>query len=223
MPTRPTPTAQDRRWRRLPEERPKQIVEAALQLFGERGLANARLDDIAKRAGLSKGTIYLYFPNKEELFREAIRQTFIAEIERGERELESGTASQALDVVMERYWAFLRSPSFGAIHRLVIGELHNFPDLGRFFADEVITRGHRLIAGVLQRGIERGEFRACDPSVTGRMMVSLFLTHAIWCSNRAVFPQVADRTDEQVFAEIRQFFLHAISADRPEQGRRSKT
>ena len=62
------------RWRRLPEERPKQILAAALEVFGERGLASARLEDIAKRAGLSKGTIYLYFPNKEELFREMVRQ-----------------------------------------------------------------------------------------------------------------------------------------------------
>src|SRR5829696_1870388 len=87
--------AQDAPRRRLPEERPRQIVEAALQVFGERGLANARLEDIAKRAGLSKGTIYLYFQSKEELFREAVRQTFIATIERGERETGSGTAGDA--------------------------------------------------------------------------------------------------------------------------------
>src|SRR5690349_3177810 len=69
-PTRPN---QEPRWRRLPEDRPGQILTAALEVFGERGLAAARLDDIAKRAGLSKGTIYLYFPNKEELFREMVR------------------------------------------------------------------------------------------------------------------------------------------------------
>src|ERR687885_303898 len=81
------PAAAKPRWRRRPEERPGQIIEAALQVFGERGLAGARLEDIAKRAGVSKGTIYLYFPNKEELFRSMIRQTVIAAIERGEREL----------------------------------------------------------------------------------------------------------------------------------------
>src|SRR6478609_4648585 len=79
-------SAVEPRWRRLPEERPKQILDAALEVFSERGLAAARLEDIAKRAGLSKGTIYLYFPNKEELFREVIRHTIIAQIERAERE-----------------------------------------------------------------------------------------------------------------------------------------
>ena len=221
----PRPSAPpDPRWRRLPEERPKQILDAAVQVFGERGLAHARLDDIARRAGLSKGTIYLYFPNKEELFREVVRQTFVATIERQERGLASATATQALEEVMQAYWAYLRSPTFGAVHRLVMGELHNFPDLGRFFAKEVVSRGHRLIGAVLARGIESGEFQTPDPSVAARMMVSLFLTHAIWCSNRAVFPQVADRSDEQVFADIRQFFLHAISADQPAAaGRRSAT
>src|SRR5215831_14907027 len=72
-PTQRSPRRSGPRWRRLPEERPRQILEAALDVFGERGLAGARLDDIARRAGVSKGTIYLYFPNKEELFREVIR------------------------------------------------------------------------------------------------------------------------------------------------------
>src|SRR6478672_8571642 len=77
------------RWRRLPEERPRQILDAAFAVFAERGLAAARLDDIAKRAGLSKGTIYLYFPNKEELFREVVHSTVIEFIERGEAALET--------------------------------------------------------------------------------------------------------------------------------------
>ena len=67
--------ATEPRWRRLPGERPNQILQAALEVFDEQGLAGARLEDIAKRAGVSKGTIYLYFANKEELFREMIRGT----------------------------------------------------------------------------------------------------------------------------------------------------
>src|SRR6476646_4957040 len=112
------------RWRRLPEERPKQILDAALAVFAERGLASARLDDIAKRAGLSKGTIYLYFPNKEELFREVVRTTVIAAIEQAEAQLATITdPRQALLLWMEGYWAWLRSPVFPTIHRLVNSEL----------------------------------------------------------------------------------------------------
>src|SRR4051812_22515814 len=102
------------RWRRLPEERPAQILEAAFEVFAEHGLAAARLDDIAKRAGVSKGTIYSYFPNKEALFREVIRSTVVPKIESGERDFESATttATESLERHMRRHWEFVRSPKF---------------------------------------------------------------------------------------------------------------
>src|SRR6478752_3886523 len=98
-PSSPTKPNQEPRWRRLPEDRPRQILTAALEVFGERGLAAARLEDIAKRAGLSKGTIYLYFPNKEELFREVIRHTIIAQIERAERDLAAAVQQSASETL----------------------------------------------------------------------------------------------------------------------------
>src|SRR5512147_1503209 len=88
------------RWRRLPEERPRQILDAALEVFGERGLAGARLDDIARRAGVSKGTIYLYFANKEELFREMIRGTLVETLVDGERLPDEGPAETQLRAFM---------------------------------------------------------------------------------------------------------------------------
>src|SRR3954470_17850474 len=96
------------RWRRLPKERPAQIVEAALEAFGERGLAGARLEDIARRAGVAKGTIYSYFPNKEALFQAVIRRTVVLKIESGERDFESGTtsATESLERHMRRHWQF---------------------------------------------------------------------------------------------------------------------
>src|SRR4051812_30435269 len=148
------PATQDPRWRRLPEERPRQILSAALAVFGERGLAAARLEDIAKRAGLSKGTIYLYFPNKEELFREVVRQTVVTQIEIGEQRVAqmTGTATEILTDFMRGYWQFIRSPDFAPIFRLVHAEIHNFPDLAQFYAKEVIERALRLIADMIRRG-----------------------------------------------------------------------
>src|SRR6266853_5090772 len=84
------------KWRRCPADRPEQIIKAALEVFGECGLANARLQDIAERAGVSKGTIYLYFPNKEELFREMIRQTAVAAIEWDEKMTGQGSPTEQL-------------------------------------------------------------------------------------------------------------------------------
>src|SRR6185312_4348102 len=107
-PSHSTPQGQEPRWRRLPEERPRQILAAALEVFGEHGLATSRLDDIAKRAGLSKGTIYLYFPNKEELFREMVRQLIVTQIEEGEREFNEleNSAEESLATYMRKHWAF---------------------------------------------------------------------------------------------------------------------
>src|SRR4051812_43053081 len=155
------PNTTEPRWRRLPEERPRQILAAALEVFGERGLAAARLEDIAKRAGVSKGTIYLYFPNKEELFREMVRDIVVGQLEKAERAAgeSTGSATETLVQFMRQFWAKIRGPQFGPLFRLVHAEIHNFPDLARFYAEEVVMRNRRLIAGLIQRGIDSGEFR----------------------------------------------------------------
>jgi AcrR family transcriptional regulator len=205
-------TNQEPRWRRLPEARPRQILAAALAVFGEHGLAASRLEDIAKRAGLSKGTIYLYFPNKEELFREVVRHTVVSQIEEGERQFGviTGSATEALTDYMRRYWEFIRSEQFAPLFRLIHAEIHNFPDLARFYAEEVVARGQRLIASIISRGIETGEFRRVDPFVAARMLAAPFVMHGLWCTHRECFTPVAKKTDDQVLNELMQFYLYAI-------------
>jgi AcrR family transcriptional regulator len=199
------------KWRRCPADRPEQIIKAALEVFGECGLANARLQDIAERAGVSKGTIYLYFPNKEELFREMIRQTAVAAIERAEQADVPGTPTNQLLAFMRGYWAFVRSPLFITIYRLVLGELHQFPDLARFYAHEVVARGQKLMAGIISRGIDAGEFREIDPMVAARMLVAIIVMNGIWRDEHTGVPLLAHKTDEEVFSELAQFYLHAIA------------
>ena len=76
--------------------------------------------------------------------------------------------------------AFVRSPVFSTIYRLVLGELHQFPDLAKFYADEVVARGQKLIGGIIRRGIDAGEFREIDPMVAARMLVALIVMNGIW-------------------------------------------
>lgn len=198
------------RWRRLPEERPQQILQAALDVFGEHGLARARLEDIARRAGVSKGTIYLYFPNKEELFREMVRSTVVEAIAAGEQIPATGTATDQLTTFMRQYWDFVRTPAFAVIHRVVMSELHHFPDLVQFYSGEVLVRAHQLLSRVIDRGVASGEFRYVEPAVAARMLASLFSTNAMWCSKRRFFPHMRNRSDDQVFAELTDFYLAAL-------------
>jgi AcrR family transcriptional regulator len=198
------------KWRRRPEHRPQQIIEAALEVFGEQGLANARLQDIADRAGVSKGTIYLYFPNKEELFREVIRHTAVAAIESAEKTLAQGTPTHQLCVAMRGHWKFVRSPVFATLHRLVLGELHQFPDLAQFYADEVVSRGLRLLSGIIRRGIDAGEFREIEPMTAARMLVALTVMNGIWSDQTGV-PLLCHKKEEDVFQELAQFYMHSLT------------
>lgn len=202
--------------RRDPEARPQQILDAAFREFALHGLAGARLDDIAKRANVAKGTIYLYFPNKEALFREMVRATTIAALEAAEERMaatDSGSAAEQLRIVATGWWQFLRTEYFEVVQRLVFAELPQFPDLMQFYADEVVARGRRLMAHIVARGTARGEFRALDPELGARMLSALAMTHSMWCSRRQCFPGLVQRTDAQVCEELIDFYLHALRPD----------
>ena len=197
--------------RRAPEERPQQILDAAFHEFGERGLGGARLDDIARRAGVAKGTIYLYFPNKEALFEEMVRATLIEAItvaERAEYAHETDSIEALVRKLAAWWWHFLRTDRVTTIHRLAVAELHHFPDLMQFYADEVITRGRRLVAGIIARGVERGEFRPIDPQLAARMYSAIWLSHATWAANRRFHPTLG--SDEQLLNDMLDFYLAAI-------------
>ncbi len=199
------------KWRRLPEERPQQILDAAIEVFGDHGLADARLEDIAKRAGVSKGTIYLYFPNKEALFKEMIRQTVVDQLEQTERELvnDHGSATDQVRLFMRWWWALMRGPDYQRIHRLVVGELQRFPELVEFFWDEVIVRRQLLLDRLIQRGVDSGEFRPVDPTTAGRIVTSMFSAHSLWACTR--FYEKQELTDEIVFDQVMDYFFHSLS------------
>ena len=198
--------------RRAPEARPGQILDAALDVFAEHGLADARIDDIARRAGVAKGTIYLYFPTKDDLFRAVIRGTIVAELERAEVGLAGAPDDLQLDAFLRGYWQFICSPTFERIHRFVVSDLPKFPDLARFYATEVIARGHRIVTGIVERGIASGAFRRTDPAATARIIMSMFIMHGVWRTKRHNLPHIAGVSDETMFAQMRDFVDAALGA-----------
>ena len=148
--------------KRRKQARPQELLQAALELFVEKGFAATRTDEVARRAGVSKGTLYLYFPSKEELFKAVVRHSLASLIAEGEAlagQFE-GSSSDLLGRLMLGWWRRLGDTPAAGIHKVVLAEVRNFPELAQFYTDEIIVPADRLLTGTVQRGIDRGEFRA---------------------------------------------------------------
>lgn len=170
------------RWRRRKDARPSELTAAALELFVEKGFTATRLDEIAARAGVSKGTLYLYFDSKEELFKAVIREGLLPLLAEGEELVASmpGPASALFKAIVMRWWEMVGEGPIGGIPKLIFAEARNFPEIARFYADEVIERGKRLLVAVLQRGIDSGEFRRFNPDDLVHIVFSPLMMRVIW-------------------------------------------
>jgi AcrR family transcriptional regulator len=173
------------RRKRKQEARRSDIIGAALRLFAAKGFAATRLDDVAEAAGIAKGTIYLYFETKEELFRDVVRQELLPTLNRFEETVAAhqGPTADLFRLLLAGLARLIDSDA-GAIPKLVVCEAGNFPEIARFYADEVVGRGQLLLERILQRGVERGEFRPVDaetilPSFIGPVLLMLLWRHSI--------------------------------------------
>jgi AcrR family transcriptional regulator len=202
------------RWRRRKEARPAEIVEAALACFNERGFAATRLEEVAARAGVTKGTIYLYFPSKEDLFKEAVRGGLVSNIERLEAQLAEPIAATVLLQRLVMTWEAVVASPLSVIPKLVIAEAGNFPDLARFYLDTVVHRVFDLIAAILRRGIEQGEFCPVDVNhvvfcVIGPLLFTFLWKHSLGPhDDRPLDPSA-------VFRAHLDLLLHGLQAQRP--------
>ena len=146
---------------RRKDARPQELLDAALDLFVERGFAATRSEDVAARAGVSKGTLYLYYPSKEELLKEVIRHNVINQITEGAqiiREFE-GSSPDLLALMLRLWWERIGETRASGIVKLMTSEVRNFPEIAQFYVDEVVAPSNQLLAQVIQRGVDRGEFR----------------------------------------------------------------
>ena len=170
------------KWQRRADERPREICAAALDVFAEKGFAAAKLDEIARRAGVSKGTLYLYFKDKAELFRAVVRDAIAPNVEAITSALESLDAPVA-DVVRMFLAGFAdreaRLP-VGAVAKIVIGESRNFPELARVWHDEVASKAIAALAGFVERAQQRGEVRPGDPRLYALSLMGPMVLGALW-------------------------------------------
>ena len=158
---------------RRKEARPQELLDAALALFVEKGFAATRSEEVAARAGVSKGTLYLYYPSKEELLKAVIRQQLSNEIAAGALEAERyvGPTSTLLVDSLSRWWQRVFDSPASGVFKLVVTEVRGFPEIAEFYVKEVIEPGERLIGSIVQRGIDRGEFRPLDVNTVVHSLV----------------------------------------------------
>ena len=148
--------------RRRKEARPQELLAAALSLFVEKGFAATRAEEVAAAAGVSKGTLYRYYPSKEELLKAVIGHNLADRIAQG-AELAAaytGPAAGLLNNILVNWWRQLYDSPAAGVFKLVITEVRNFPDIANYYHQQVIEPAHRLVGGIVQRGIDNGEFRA---------------------------------------------------------------
>lgn len=171
-----------KRWERRKDARPQELLAAALDLFVERGFAATRLDDVAARAGVSKGTLYLYFTNKEELFKAVVRENVVPVLGEAEGIIESyeGSTADLFREIVLGWWERIGATKLSGITKLMMAESSNFPEVTQFYHDEVIRRGDAMIACMLERGIKRGEFRHIDVEQATRVICSPMIMLMMW-------------------------------------------
>lgn len=181
-----SPIAPDGRRERRKQARPKELLDAALDLFVEKGFAATRSEEVAARAGVSKGTLFLYFPTKEELFQAVVRENISGRFAEWREEFEQfqGSTADMVRVCLHTWWERIGATRASGITKLMIGEARNFPEIAAFYQQEVIRPAHDLVRRILQRGMARGEFRAMDLdyavySLVAPMVFLIMMKHSL--------------------------------------------
>lgn len=167
---------------RRKEARPGELLDAALALFVEKGFAATRVEEVAARAGVSKGTLFLYFPSKEALFKAVVRENASRHLADALREVEgfTGASTTLLREFLRRWWLLYGGTPASGLTKLMLIEAGQFPELARHFQDEVVRPGHDLLRRIVQRGIERGEFRAVNVGRLVHLLVAPLLQMVTW-------------------------------------------
>jgi AcrR family transcriptional regulator len=208
-------TERAKRWERRSETRPAELIEAALRCFSERGFAATRLDDVAARAGVSKATVYLYFDNKEKLFEAVVRAAVASSLDQAHELVDKfeGSTPDLVRSLLAVFETALDGP-FPAMAKLVISESGNFPELARLWVSLVLRRGFSLVERIVQRGVERGEFRAVAPAVAAPLVMAPVILLGIW---KQSFGQHTDMQLDRhaIFMEHVETILRGLAATAP--------
>ena len=170
------------RWQRRSEDRPREICGAALELFAQRGFAGTRVDDIASRAGVSKGTLYLYFKDKEEIFSAVVRNTVAPNIAMIRESVAATDMPFRLLIyaLVERFVDMAERLPIGAVAKIVIGESRNFPELAKVYHDLVVSEAIAIVSDLIGKAQAKGEVRPGDARLYAMTLIGPMLMALLW-------------------------------------------
>ncbi|HSV51803.1 MAG TPA: TetR/AcrR family transcriptional regulator [Burkholderiaceae bacterium] len=199
---------------RRKEARPGELLDAALDLFVEKGFAATRAEEVAARAGVSKGTLFLYFPSKEELLKAVVRENISGRFKEWNEEFQAfeGSSAEMLHYCMNVWWERVGATKASGITKLMVSEARNFPEIAAFYQQEVIQPGQDLIRRILQRGVQRGEFRPVDLdyavySVVATMVFLIMSRHSLG----ACVPENFQLDPQRYIASQIDIILHGLT------------
>lgn len=207
--SKPDSSSQSRcRWRRRKDARPGEIIEAALELFAANGFNATRLEDVAREAGISKGTLYLYFSSKEDLFRAVVQEVIVPQVEKAEKHALAykGSQTELIKELMMNWWNVVGKSKLASIPKLMVSEATNFPELAEFYINNVVARARNVICKAIKAGIQRGEFIDVDPVATTRLLIAPLVFAVIWDKSLAAFDAENYDLDAYIKIHIELFF-----------------
>ncbi len=198
------------RWKRRKEARPEEILDAALTLFTEKGFSSTRMIDVAKAAGISKGTLYLYFDSKETIFRDVVQQRITPQIDQVAELVDSFEGSQAelLKNMINAWWMGIACTPLSAIPKIMVSESGNFPELAEYFTKTVVTRSRDLFSKVISRGMISGEFELYEAETVARLVIAPLVQATIWMHSLKPYD---DDTGTQNYVQLHtEFILNSL-------------
>ncbi|HSV61306.1 MAG TPA: TetR/AcrR family transcriptional regulator [Variovorax sp.] len=200
---------------RRKEARPGELLEAALDLFVEKGFAATRSEEVAARAGVSKGTLFLYFPSKEELFKAVISENLAGRFDDWNAQFEAfeGSTPEMLRYCMRIWWESVGSTKVSGITKLMISEGKNFPELAAFYQQEFVKPAHELLRRILRRGIERGEFAPVDVDLAIYTVLAPMIFLMLWQHSACFSADDRDAFDPEKYLALQvETVLNGLSA-----------
>lgn len=190
------------RWQRRKDVRPQEIIRAALELFVQQGYSATKVDQVARKAGVTPGTLYVYFENKEALLKAVVYESIGPVFAYADRKLEEyqGSAEDLVRLLIRQWWEQIGNGRFAGIPKLIVAEAQNYPELAKFYVHEVQERGREIIRRILAYGVQKGEFEVADASVTARIIMAPLQFAAIYAHSLAAYDDEIDEIDDYLDA-----------------------